>query len=98
MLLLQTSSGLAQLFFPVAILVVFYFFLIRPQQKKVKDHKSMVSALKRGDEVITSGGIVGIIERVHEDDKIDLSISENVTVKVVKSTIQNLLTKADTKK
>ena len=58
----------------------------------------MVAALKRGDEVITSGGIVGTIERVHEDDKIDLSISENVTVKVVKSTIQNLLTRADTKK
>ena len=55
-------------------------------------------ALKLGGEVITSGGIVATIERVHEDDKIDLSISENVTVKVVKSTIQNLLTKADTKK
>ena len=82
----------------ILIFVIFYFFLIRPQQKKVKEHKSMVAALKRGDEVITSGGIVGIIERVHEDDKIDLSISENVTVKVVKSTIQNLLTKADTKK
>jgi preprotein translocase subunit YajC len=94
----MSGSGFAQFVPLILIFVIFYFFLIRPQQKKVKDHKSMVAALKRGDEVITSGGIVGTIERVHEDDKIDLSISENVTVKVVKSTIQNLLTKADTKK
>ena len=94
----MSGSGFAQFVPLILIFVIFYFFLIRPQQKKVKEHKSMVTALKRGDEVITSGGIVGTIERVHEDDKIDLSISENVTVKVVKSTIQNLLTKADTKK
>ena len=94
----MSGSGFAQFVPLILIFVIFYFFLIRPQQKKVKDHKLMVAALKRGDEVITSGGIVGIIERVHEDDKIDLLISENVTVKVVKSTIQNLLTKADTKK
>ena len=94
----MSGSGFAQFVPLILIFVIFYFFLIRPQQKKVKDHKSMVVALKRGDEVITSGGIVATIERVHEDDKIDLSISENVTVKVVKSTIQNLLTKADTKK
>ena len=94
----MSGSGFAQFIPLILIFVIFYFFLIRPQQKKVKEHKLMVAALKRGDEVITSGGIVGIIERVHEDDKIDLSISENVTVKVVKSTIQNLLTKADTKK
>ena len=94
----MSGSGFAQFVPLILIFVIFYFFLIRPQQKKVKEHKSMVASLKRGDEVITSGGIVATIERVHEDDKIDLSISENVTVKVVKSTIQNLLTKADTKK
>ena len=94
----MSGSGFTQFIPLLLIFVIFYFFLIRPQQKRTKDHKAMVAALKRGDEVITSGGIVGIIERVHEDDKIDLSISENVTVKVVKSTIQNLLTKADTKK
>ena len=94
----MSGSGFAQFVPLILIFVIFYFFLIRPQQKKVNEHKSMVASLKRGDEVITSGGIVGTIERVHEDDKIDLSISENVTVKVVKSTIQNLLTKADTKK
>jgi preprotein translocase subunit YajC len=94
----MSGSGFAQFVPLILIFVIFYFFLIRPQQKKIKEHKSMVATLKRGDEVITSGGIVGTIERVHEDDKIDLSISENVTVKVVKSTIQNLLSKADSKK
>ena len=94
----MSGSGFAQFVPLILIFVIFYFFLIRPQQKKLKEHKLMVAALKRGDEVITSGGIVGVIERVHEDDKIDLSVSENVTVKVIKSTIQSLLTKADTKK
>ena len=58
----------------------------------------MVTALKRGDEVITSGGIIGRIEKVYDDDKIDLIISENIAVKVVKSTIQSLLTNQNTKK
>ena len=82
----------------ILIFVIFYFFLIRPQQKKLKDHKSMVASLKRGDEVVTSGGIIGRIERVLDDDKIDILISENVTVQVVKSTVQSLLTKTQTKK
>ena len=82
----------------ILIFVIFYFFLIRPQQKKLKDHKSMVASLKRGDEVVTSGGIIGRIERVLDDDKIDILISENVTVQVIKSTVQSLLTKTQTKK
>ena len=94
----MSGSGFAQFIPLILIFVIFYFFLIRPQQKKVKEHKLMVSALKRGDEVVTSGGIVGKVERVLEDDKIDLLISDNVTVKVVKSTVQNLLNKTDTKK
>ena len=94
----MSGSGFAQFIPLILIFVIFYFFLIRPQQKKVKEHKLMVSALKRGDEVITSGGIVGKIEKVHEDDKIDLSISEGITVKVVKSTIQSLTNIPNTKK
>ena len=92
------GSGIAQFIPLILIFVIFYFFLIRPQQKKIKDHKLMVSALKRGDEVITSGGIVGKIEKVFDDDKVDLVISENVTIKVIKSTIQGLINKTDTKK
>ena len=94
----MSGSGFAQFVPLILIFVIFYFFLIRPQQKKVKEHKLMVSALKRGDEVITSGGIVGKIERVLGDDKVDILISENVTVQVVQSTIQSLLSKSDTKK
>ena len=94
----MSGSGFAQFIPLILIFVIFYFFLIRPQQKKVKEHKIMVAALKRGDEVVTSGGIVGKVERILGDDKVDISISENVTVQVVQSTIQSLLHKPDTKK
>ena len=94
----MSGSGFAQFVPLILIFVIFYFFLIRPQQKKVKEHKLMVAALKRGDEVITSGGIVGKIERVLGDDKVDIIISENVTVQVVQSTIQSLLNKPAAKK
>jgi len=94
----MSGSGFAQFIPLILIFVIFYFFLIRPQQKRIKDHKAMVTALKRGDDVVTSGGIVGKVEKVHNDDKIDLIISENVTVKVVKSTIQSLLNNTNTKK
>ena len=94
----MSGSGFAQFIPLILIFVIFYFFLIRPQQKKVKEHKIMVAALKRGDEVVTSGGIVGKVERVLGDDKVSLLIAENVTVEVVQSTIQNLLNKPDTKK
>ena len=94
----MSGSGLAQFVPLILIFVIFYFFLIRPQQKKVKEHKLMVSALKRGDEVITSGGIVGKVERILGEDKLDLSISDNVTVQVIQSTIQTVLNKPNTKK
>ena len=94
----MSGSGFAQFIPLILIFVIFYFFLIRPQQKKVKEHKLMVASLKRGDEVITSGGIVGKIERVLGDDKVDILISENVTVQIVQSTIQSLLNKPVTKK
>ena len=94
----MSSSGFAQFIPLILIFVIFYFFLIRPQQKKVKEHKTMVTALKRGDDVVTSGGIVGKVEKVYDDDKIDLSISQDVSVKVIKSTIQSLLKDPSTKK
>ena len=94
----MSGSGFAQFIPLILIFVIFYFFLIRPQQKKVKEHKLMVAGLKRGDEVITSGGIVGKVERILGDDKIDLLISENITVQVVQSTIQGLVKKPDIKK
>ena len=94
----MSGSGFAQFIPLILIFVIFYFFLIRPQQKKVKEHKLMVAALKRGDEVITSGGIVGKVEKILGDDKIDILISENVTVQVIQSTVQSLLSKPVAKK
>ena len=94
----MSGSGFAQFIPLILIFVIFYFFLIRPQQKRAKDHKALVAALKRGDEVVTSGGIVGKVERILGEDKLDLLISENVTVQVVQSTIQNVLNKPVTKK
>ena len=94
----MSNSGFVQFIPLILIFVIFYFFLIRPQQKKVKEHKLMVASLKRGDEVITSGGVVGKVEKILGDDKVDLLISENVTVQVVQSTIQGLSNKPQTKK
>jgi len=81
------------------IFVIFYFFLIRPQQKKVKDHKAMVEALKRGDKVITSGGIVGTVERIIDNEKVEVKISDNVNVEVIRATgIQGLVSSTEPKK
>ena len=72
----MSGSGFAQFIPLILIFVIFYFFLIRPQQKKAKEHKLMVASLKRGDEVVTSGGIVGKVERILGNDKVDIVISE----------------------
>ena len=95
----MSGSGIGQFIPLILIFVIFYFFLIRPQQKKVKEHKLMVENLKRGDKVVTSGGIVGSIERVLDNDKVEVAISENVKVEVIKSTgIQALVSNTETKK
>ena len=95
----MSNSGIGQFIPLILIFVIFYFFLIRPQQKKVKEHKIMVQNLKRGDKVVTSGGIVGTVERVMEDDKAEIEISENVKVEIVRSTgVQGLLNTPEPKK
>ena len=86
------GSGIGQFIPLILIFVIFYFFLIRPQQKKVKEHKTMVENLKRGDKVITSGGITGTVERLIDNDKVEVEIADNVKVEIVKATgIQGLL-------
>ena len=103
------DSGIAQFIPLILIFVIFYFFLIRPQQKKVKEHKLMVDNLKRGDKVITTGGIVGTIERIIDAEKVEVTISdnvkvevnisENVNVEIVRSSgIQGLLNTVEPKK
>ena len=93
------GSGIGQFIPLILIFVIFYFFLIRPQQKKVKEHKAMVEGLKRGDKVITSGGITGTIERIIDNDKVEVEIAENVTVEVIRGTgIQSLMNSQEIKK
>ena len=93
------SSGIGQFIPLILIFVIFYFFLIRPQQKKVKDHKLMVDNLKRGDKVITSGGIIGTVERIIDAEKAEVLISDNVKVEIVKATgIQALVNSQEVKK
>ncbi len=94
----MNGQGITSFIPLILIFIIFYFFLIRPQQKRVKDHKNMVESLKRGDEIITSGGIIGTIDRVMEDDRIEVTISDNTKVQIIKSTITSLLKKEETKK
>ncbi|RPG98044.1 MAG: preprotein translocase subunit YajC [Candidatus Pelagibacter sp. TMED106] len=94
----MNGQGIAQFIPLILIFVIFYFFLIRPQQKRVKDHKAMVESLKRGDEIITSGGIIGTIDRVMEDDRIEVIIGDDVKVQIIRSTITSLLKKEEVKK
>ena len=93
----MNGQGIAQFIPLILIFVIFYFFLIRPQQKRAKDHLTMVAALKRGDEVITSGGIIGTVDRVMEDDSIEIVLCDNVKVQIIKSTITSLLKKIEAK-
>ena len=93
------SSGIGQFIPLILIFVIFYFFLIRPQQKKVKEHKAMVESLKKGDKIVTSGGITGTITRVIDNDKVEVEIAENVIVEVIRGTgIQSLMNSQEIKK
>jgi len=95
----MSSSGIGQFIPLILIFVIFYFFLIRTQQKKAKEHKLMVQNLKRGDQVVTSGGIIGTVERVMDNDKAEVVISDNVKVEIIRSTgIQGLLNTPEPKK
>ena len=86
------DAGIGQFIPLILIFVIFYFFLIIPQQKKVKEHKLMVEGLKRGDKVITTGGIIGSVERIIDNEKVEVKISENVSVEIVRASgIQSLV-------
>lgn len=79
----------------ILIFAVFYFLLIRPQQKKMKEHKSMVDNLRRGDRIVTAGGIIGTVTRVGADDEVTAEIAEGVRVRLVRSTITTVLAKTE---
>ena len=95
----MSSSGIGQFIPLILIFVIFYFFLIRPQQKKIKDHKQMVENLKRGDQVITSGGILVKVDRIMDNDRVEIIIGDDTKVEMIKSTgIQGLVKTQEIKK
>jgi preprotein translocase subunit YajC len=85
----------AQIIPLILIFVIFYFLLIRPQQKKLKEHRAMVDALRRGDQVVTSGGIIGKVMNVKADGEVEVEIASGVKVRVVKHTISQVLSKTE---
>jgi preprotein translocase subunit YajC len=89
------GAAFAQFLPIILIFIIFYFLLIRPQQKKMKEHRAMVEGLRRGDQVVTSGGIVGKVSKVQDDGMVEVEIAEGVRVKVVKHTIGQVLNKTE---
>ncbi len=79
----------------VLVFGIMYFLMIRPQQKKMKQHKAMIDALRRGDQVVTQGGILGKVSKVQEDGMVEVEIADGVKVKVLRHTIVNVLNKTE---
>jgi preprotein translocase subunit YajC len=92
---MMDQSALVQFLPLILIFVVFYFLLIRPQQKKQKDHRAMLEAVRRGDRVVTGGGILGTISKVVSPDEVEVDLAPNVRVRVLRSTISSVLSKPD---
>ena len=92
---LLDQNALIQFLPLILIFVVFYFLLIRPQQRKAKDHKTMLDALRRGDRVVTGGGIIGTVARVENPEEVTVDIAEGVRVRVLRSMITSVLAKPD---
>ena len=89
----DTTSTIMQMAPLALIFVVFYMFLIRPQQKKAKEQKAMIEAIKRGDRVVTGGGIIGTVAKIANNDEVLIDIAENTRVRVLRSTITSVLAK-----
>lgn len=90
-----TASGFEAFIPLILIFVVFYFLLIRPQQKKMKQHRDMLAALRRGDRVVTGGGIIGQITKISNDSEVIVEIADNVRVKVLRSSISDILARTE---
>ena len=93
--LFDSQSAMVQFLPLVLIFVVFYFLLIRPQQKKQKDHRALLDTLRRGDRIVTGGGIIGTVNKVTSPDEIEVDIAQGVRVRVVRSTVTTVLAKPD---
>ena len=89
------GSAAAQFLPIILIFAIVYFLMIRPQQKRIKEHKAMVEALRRGDMIVTQGGLIGKVVKVKEDNEIEVELAEGVKVRVVKSTVSQVLSKTE---
>ncbi|WP_316012991.1 preprotein translocase subunit YajC [Roseobacter sp. HKCCA0434] len=89
------GAAIAQFLPIILIFAIVYFLMIRPQQKRVREHAAMVEALRRGDQVVTAGGLIGKISKVMEDNEVQVELAEGVKVRVVKSTITQVLSKTE---
>lgn len=89
------GGAFAQFLPLILIFAIMYFLLIRPQQKKVKEHQAMVEALRRGDQVVTQGGVIGKVSKVKEDGELEVEIADGVKVRVVKATIAQVISKTE---
>ncbi|NRB35330.1 MAG: preprotein translocase subunit YajC [Rhodobacteraceae bacterium] len=90
------EGGAIAQFIPLLLIFgIMYFLLIRPQQKKMKEHQAMVDGLRRGDQVVTQGGLIGKVSKVKEDNEIEVELAEGVKVRVVKSTVAQVLNKTE---
>ena len=88
-------AGIEQFIPLILIFAIMYFLLIRPQQKKVKEHQAMVAALRRGDQVVTQGGVIGKVVKVKDDGEVEVEIADGVKVRVVQSTIATVVSKTE---
>jgi len=88
-------GGIAGIIPFILMFVIFYFLLIRPQQKRMKEHRKMVENMRRGDQVVTGGGVIGKVTKVGQDDEIEVQIADGVKVKVVKSTVSAVTSKTE---
>ena len=89
------GSAIAQFLPLILIFAIMYFLLIRPQQKKMKEHQKMVEGLRRGDVVITQGGLIGKVLKVKENNELDVELNEGVKVRVVQNTIAQVVSKTE---
>ena len=86
----------SDLFMPLILIFgIMYFLMIRPQQKKVKQHQAMVAAVRKGDQIVTAGGLIGKVTKVNTDNEVEVEISSGVKVKVVQHTISQVLNKTE---
>ncbi|MBW4963995.1 preprotein translocase subunit YajC [Sulfitobacter sp. CW3] len=88
-------QGIQQFVPLILIFAIMYFLLIRPQQKKVKEHQAMVAGLRRGDQVVTQGGLIGKVVKVKDDGELEVELAENVKVRVIQSTIATVVSKTE---